>query len=475
LNGWRLTRNVLKWLGITILGLCGLACLLFLVAFIINLRDEELTPQTRALLTAPANPYRPEDNIYFALAGLNAPIGASVIAVGEARLEAHNQRVDAYQPHPSPQLLESFAHESEDPQRLVFKGECGFIEPLGSSVWAAALEHREDVDRLLADNHELYERYLALPGLHGYYETARPSLLPAYFGSPHEVHKLFLAVVTLRLRSGIPSEQQQGFGDLERDVRLWHTVLTGDGSLMSSMLSAAFLQEDYLLLADMIADGKLPLPRAASDADAVAPVFDLHDWDLGKTLAAEFRLMAAALRAEITLADQKNDSAGWLAVAYDRLGDHFLKLNATLNLKARQTERQRLAAADPARLLRTRDEHAFFPEGQSVWALPLSYNPLGKVLVAISEPLFGDYSLRAWDAAALQRLVRLSYEIRSQRIGPGAIPAFLQQHPEWSTHPADGRPFLWDPAKGELRIQTVGKQSPGRRFSVAIWRSPAES
>jgi len=129
---------------------------------------------------------------------------------------------------------------------------------------------------------------------------------------------------------------------------------------------------------------------------------------------------------------------------------------------------------DPAQLYRMKAERGVFAEGQSVWTLPLSYNPVGKILTAVSAPVYDDYSLRAWDAAALQRLVRLSYEIRRQRIEPSAIPAFLRQHPEWSTHPADGRPFLWNPAKNELRVQTVGKQQPGRRFSLAIWRSPAQ-
>jgi hypothetical protein len=472
-DAWRVVRKVLRWLGITILGFCGVVSLLFAVAFLINLHDEDLAPQTRALLTPLANPYSPEDNIYLALAGLDAPIGATVIAVGEARLEAHNQRVDAYQRHPTAKLLQSFAYESEDPRRLVFKGDCGFIEPLNSSVWSAAFEHREDVDKLLADNRELYERYLALPDLHGYYETARPSLLPAYFGSPGNVHRLFLAVVALRLHSGIPSEQQRGLVDLERDVQLWHTVLTGQGSLMSSMLSAAYLQQDYLLLADVITDSNIRFPAGAKDAAAVVPLFPLDDWDLGKTMAAWFRDMAAGLRTEVASADRTGDTAGWLARAYDRLGDHFLKINATLNLDARETERHMLAAADPARLNRLRSDRSLLPEGQSVWTLWLSYNPLGKGLVAISTPVFEDYSLRAWDAAALQRLVRLSFEIRHQRIEPSTIPAFLRQHPEWSTHPADGRPFLWNPAKGELRVQTVGKQQPGRRFSIRVWQPAA--
>jgi hypothetical protein len=453
----------------TILGVCGLACLLFVAAFVINLRDEGLAPQTRALLTPPSNPYKPEDNISFALAGLNAPIGATMIAAGEARLEAHNQRVDAYRRQPSPQLLEGFAHESEEPERLVFKGDVGFIDPLNSSVWAAALEHREEVDKLLADNRELYERYLELPDLHGYYETARASVMPAYFNATNQVRRLFLAVVALRLRSGIPSEQQQGLSDLERDVRLWQTVLRGEGALVRSMLSAAFLQQDYLLLADMIADGKFPLPRATDDADAIAPVFDLRDWDLGTALAAEFRVMASSLR-EDTAADRSNNSAGWVARSNERFGDHFLKLNATLNLAARETERRMLAAADPAVLFRMRNERSVLLEGQGMWTLWLSYNPVGKVLVALSQSVFDNYPLRAWDAAALQRLVRLSYEIRRQRIAPDAIPVFMKQHPEWSTHPADGHPFLWDPQKGELRIQPVAEHPPGRRFWVAIWR-----
>jgi hypothetical protein len=468
-NAGPVARKVVKWLGIAILGLCGVACLLFVVAFVVNLRDEDLSPQTRALLTPPANPYTPENNIYLGLAGLDAPIGATMIAAGEARLEAHKQRNDAYERHPSPQLLQGFAHESEDPRRLVFKGDCGFIEPRNSSVWSAAREHREDVDRLLADNRELYERYLGLADLHGYYETARPGVWPAYFVSPGEVRRLFLAVVVLRLRSGIPAELQQGLTDLERDVRLWRTVLTGEGSMLSSAVATALLQQDYLLLADMIADGSVSLPSGESAADVLVPVFDLTDWNLRKPVAAEFREMASELRAEFLPEHRRDDTAGWLGRVYDRLGDHFLKVNATLNLKARETERQMLAATDPARLFHMRNERTFLPEGQGEWTLPVSYNPLGKILVAISEPVFEDYSLRAWDAAAVQRLVRLSYEIRRQRIEPTAIPAFLKQHPKWSTHPADGSPFLWDPTKGELRIQPVGKHPPGRRFSISVW------
>ena len=46
---WRVARRVLKWSGITVLALIALAVLLFAVAFAINARDEQLSPQARAL------------------------------------------------------------------------------------------------------------------------------------------------------------------------------------------------------------------------------------------------------------------------------------------------------------------------------------------------------------------------------------------------------------------------------------------
>jgi hypothetical protein len=109
----------------------------------------------------------------------------------------------------------------------------------------------------------------------------------------------------------------------------------------------------------------------------------------------------------------------------------------------------------------------------TAWSMVGVYNPIGKLLAGIAAPTGVTYPLRAWDAAALQRLVRAGYEIRRQRIAPADIPAFLKQHPEWSTHPADGRPFLWSADVGELRVQTIGEQPHGRRFSIRVWQAPA--
>ena len=129
------------------------------------------------------------------------------------------------------------------------------------------------------------------------------------------------------------------------------------------------------------------------------------------------------------------------------------------------------AAADPARFFALTQGSAAWPiDGGSRWLLPLSYNPLGKALTAVVTQPYRHYPPRAWDQAALQRLVRLGYEVRQHQVAPADLAAFLRAQPQWSTHPADGRPFLWDSVTGELRVQTLSRHPPGWRFSIRIWQ-----
>jgi len=46
----------------------------------------------------------------------------------------------------------------------------------------------------------------------------------------------------------------------------------------------------------------------------------------------------------------------------------------------------------------------------------------------------------------------------------------MKQHPEWSTHPSDGRSFVWGGAAGTIRVQNLGKESSGRVCFVHVWR-----
>src|SRR5215469_1723753 len=121
---WRALRRLLAWLGIAAVGLAALALLLFGAAFLINTHDEPLSAPVRTLLVPPPNPYKPEDNIYLAIEGFDAPAGESVIAAGAARIERYNRSVDAALRDPSPARLTSL--HARDPHRLQFGGDISF-------------------------------------------------------------------------------------------------------------------------------------------------------------------------------------------------------------------------------------------------------------------------------------------------------------------------------------------------------------
>jgi hypothetical protein len=470
---WPTIRFLLRWGGIALGCLVLVALLLFAAAWTINLRDEPVTPEAQALLVPPLNPYRPEDNIYLALAGLDAPPGGSVTAAGLARIERFNRQIDLALRDPRPETLGP---------RLEFRGDVSFCEPLNRSVWSDAPAHKTDIAKLLADNAELYQRYVGLHRRRGFHETARPSITgpPVYF-STAPIRKLFLADAALRLRTGEPRVQRAALADLTDDVRLWRAVLTGRGALISKMIAIAYLEGDYLVLADMIADPQAAVPLGAADADGVAPLFAPGDWNIGSAFAEEFRAEVATLeqlqRASLRGVSVPERYAGDLLLqswnrAENIAGAHFFKLHATENQFARNAARLiASAAADPAAFTaKSRQPLVSPPVSEHPWTVSLSYNPIGKILAGIAAPGLADYAPRAWDGAALQRLVRLSYEIRRQGIETVGMPAFLARHPEWSTHPGDGRPFLWDAKNGELRIQTMGRQQAGRRFSIRIWQ-----
>ena len=457
-------------IGLILGGLLAVALLLFAIAWLVNLRDEPLTPEARALLQAPANPYPDADNVYYALAGLDAPPGESALDFGEARVAHYNRELEATLRDPTPENLEAL--KSPDSRRLEFAGDFSFKQPL-DSFWDDVPPHRDDVTQVLGANLELYQRYLALHGLGGYFETAHPSHLAPVYYVPSNLRTLFLAEVVLRLHAGDPAAQREALADLEADVRLWRTVLTGSGALISKMLAIAYLHWDELVLADMIADPAAPLPAGPEDADALAPIFALDDWDISKAYAAEFRVQAAFLehsheqfRAGRLPPGAPAGLRGLMQALGERIGGHFFKTQATLNLFAAQVARLTRAAAPAAY------ENPQAPAAPHLGSLRTVYNPLGKILAAVSGEAYEPYPARAWDGAAFQRLLRLSYEIRRQRIAPGAIPAFLRAHAQWSTHPANGRPFLWDEKTGTIRVQTSGPLPAGRVFAVHVWRAP---
>ena len=449
---------------------------LILAALAINAFDERPSPEALALLH-PANRYAPDENLYVSLAGFDAPAGQSIVPVGQARIARYNERVDTMLRDP---LLGLELIAASDPQKLKFEGSIDFCRPREASFWGSVRANAPKIEQLLGQNPELYQRYLDLFNLRGYYETVRPSPAAPIYVVPTEVRNLFLANVALQMQSGDGVQIQAAQKALRQDVDLWHRMLTGEGTLISKMLAVSFLQTDFLILSDMIADPRAAIPQ---NMDEYLPQFDLRDWNIGNAFAGEFRLHTFVYRQTQTLAENhwqspdSTDSSAWRIWnrVMSPIQGHFFKLNATENLDAKvMNELAGFAAIDPSTFATNQARLKIWEQKNAdLISVRMIYNPIGRILVAIAAPAYENYIFRPYDAAALQRLVRLSFEIRRQRIAPSESPGFMKLHPEWSTHPADGRLFVWKPTTGEIAIQPVAQQPADRRFSVHIWKESA--
>lgn len=467
------TLRFLRVFAKTLAWLLGSTLALFLLLVVVNWSDEALTPEAEALLRPPPNPYKPEENLYLALLGFDAPPGQSPVAAGEARLAVYEDELAAG--------LENsdymFPHLVEPRGRtLPFQGKLGVCQPLEDSCYAEVEFHKDEIAAALKANQELYDRYKRLHAMKGYYETGTPSFYMLVAYAPHEVRQLYLADVALRIKADQPFRQKAALADLADDMRTWRRMLGGSGSLLSKMIATANLQGDYALLADVIADPEAEVDGYAAEIEPMLDVSDASGWKIGAIFAYEYRADAylweqmRAARGRRAAGGPAGTSRRRWELFLDKIKPPFLKINATQNLHARvMMQLEKVADAAPGDYLAAWRAYRSWLSSNVGVGLNYIYNPSGKSLVAIGAKAYEDYPLRVYDVAAFERLVRLGYEIRKQKIDDKSIPEFMRKHPEWATHPVDGRPFVWDEKKREIAVQTLGKQRKNRRFAIPVW------
>jgi len=136
-----------------------------------------------------------------------------------------------------------------------------------------------------------------------------------------------------------------------------------------------------------------------------------------------------------------------------------------------KAQMQKMADVDPVEFFAARDAYKMWLRENVEFGVHYVYNPFGRIIMNVASNAYENYPLRAYDGAAFQRLVRLGYEIRNQKVEDKAVPSFMQRNPQWASHPVDGRTFVWDEKKREIVVQTLGQQPEGRRFSIPVWRA----
>jgi hypothetical protein len=314
-------------------GLVAFVLLIVLGLFLVNSIDAPLSAQAKALLTPPPNPYPPEENIYLGMAGMEGPGQRPIVELGQERIDAYNKAFDSVLLNPD-NFFSLDNHWGASKLKLNGKLELG--SPRSSSIWASTKSHRQEIAAMLAANQQLYQRYLSLYQMRGYYETARPSYMaPLVFSTP-QIRTVFLSDVANRIQTGTPAQQREALADLQRDLQMWRTVLIGDGTLISKMLAVAFLHGDMILLADLIIDSSFNSSPLEDVLNPVLLPFDAKDFAIGNAFAAEFRSSAPVYKT-ITAASEfagSSASSSWPSRIGNAFAAHFFKINATENMGA---------------------------------------------------------------------------------------------------------------------------------------------
>lgn len=452
-------RKIVRVAAKAVAAIIGVLVALLLVWIGSNLFDQPLSASARTILATPPDPYPDDDNVFIALVGFDAPAGQSMIRAGEQRME-EIRRMRA-RTLAQENTAAGIAEPAPRAPNLEYQGALD----ASRSVWSGAKDHYAEISALIDSNRELYQRYLSLHGLHAYFEAGGPIDPAPGLIATRALQRLYLAKVANSIQTGDPSRQQTATIALEQDLQLWRTVLDGTGGMLSKMVAAGALQQDMLLAGDMVIDPGCDLAFLHDRADSLLAPFSLQNWQIGSAYDTEMRWRARSLAA----IPRVMSDAPWSQRADNWLGLQLFKLQATENLDAQRTLRLRaLADGDPATYFERRAAYDAWVRHSLPRHFPIGfYNPVGKTLIAISA-LNESFPPRAYDVAALQRLVFLAYQIRELRVPCAAVPQFMAQHPQWSIHPMNGRPFRWDPASGRLAVATLGHEPPQQRFALTL-------
>lgn len=463
---WRIVR----WL-LTAVVLLAAALLLT------NASDEKLSTQAQAMLAPPESRYQDSENLFVLLAGLDAPADNSPLTVGKANIAAYRRVVTEHLPLGGVSPAEvGRTPKGRTPKaaRLTITTNLPGWDMLTSSIWERSRAAHSEIAVWKSANRVLLDRYTALAASKGYEEEPLRSSIELFYPVPRSLRALYLASIADAVQSGSDTERRAAIKSLAADVALWLRMLQGEGTLVSKMIATAYLHADFILLADMIEDRSVPLDQIKDGVAALPEPWPVDSWKIGKVFRTQYRRWSAELTDSSEdpehFLDGLSGSLDWVQRRATDFGRPFVKPNATHNLQVRILEPLIAAAdGDPARYPENARAYADWYDRLPSRTFPaILYNPIGKSLVWLGGPDFLDYPLRVYDVVAFQRLVVLAYQLRAQSVASAEVHGFMAAHPEWSTHPVERMPFVWDAQTGEIRVIPRAKPQPGRRFAIRI-------
>lgn len=423
--------KVLKWALIIPFSIYGLLAA-------INLMDEALSPESKALMASPQAADDP-GNGFLALVGTNAPPNEDPVGYGVDWVSSYNAATD----HES--VVKAGARFSYD--TLPFRGDDKLLCNPRKTLCLPQANERGVVWRKMAtDNELLLTRQRGLAAFTKFDETYFPPTiqtpLPNY---RNQSRLLALDLIALDAADG---KLETALSALDDRIAFDRLALLGSRSMLTGMVAASWLGQDYALLSEVVAANSSMLQQHKARLYRMTEPLQV---DSLRTVAkrlfeGEFITQSHSL---LSLTPEViRQSIGFeLNHTLVLLSWPFFKPHATINQWAREQ------AVIESRIL------DFSPEKYDTWVTQFAqdrqsvrdriyswrtlYNPTGKIISLWARDYSGeDYVLRLSDVIGTTRLLRLQIKVLRDRTTDADMASTLADK---TLHdPYSGKPMTWD-------------------------------
>lgn len=445
----RIFLKFLKWISITL----GLLLALFIG---INAFDETLDPGAAAILNAPPK-VRAEDNAYFYVVGLRAPMNRAPSEFGQqcvSRLTAisksRKETIALFRSGKTGCSSQEKTLEWKDVSTIA-------CEQQKEGCFSHYQKQGEAIKRLAEQNKTLLQRYEQLLAMEQFEDAPYTNYVT--IGLQFDLIKeLYSAISVIKLQEGNIGEFVQRTSSEARFARM---VLHGNSNFTSKLIASYMLNRAAHLTSDAVRVYPALAHEHAMALLSISQPLTVAERSLESARVADLRLLNSGW-----IVDAANEESSF----FDRALFHFtFKYNATINrayqnlsgwrdLSQLPTE-QYLASGKAALARLTRTGYSGY--------VNMIYNPVGKYLLGLSNPTYGEYPRRIIDIAGQLRLVSLQIQIAAQKIPESEIPAFLKNADPAFRDPYTGQPMLWDKTRG-IYFKGYGRVIPGQDGFISV-------
>jgi hypothetical protein len=399
----------------------GLLVALVLAWAVYNWIDEAPSSAAAALsLKAPTVP--DADNAWVHWMGMGAAVGADPVQGARSFMNAHAGDPAQVWADPLPVVK-----PTQDVHG--FDSLCGRT----SSCLEHVSQHQAGYRRLNLDNAPRLQRLRAMLVLREWQPIAPPRLaMPA--PTAVDTNRLYADGLALRwLEAASAGDCEQVLAEVQDFAEFWAHIATRPDQIFSAMVAATSIERAQRIVADVATTlDHDALQRHAPALQAILAITPTINWRTA--VAGEHQIFMDAVTRQpmglyrLGFAPQSTFNAhAELSLA---MADFLAAAPGD-----RGAARQRLAATS---------ERYMPPLGEAS-RIPgyFAYNPVGKIIVALSIPTL-PYGDRVADMEAMRRMRMLMLLARLENARAGTMSAFLNRHSPALADPVTLIPFAWD-------------------------------